>query len=93
MAAIDIRRKHGKSLKDARAAVERVAKAVAKEYGFKHAWDGDTLEFSRSGAKGSIKVAKTEVHIRAELGFLMSALKPVIESEITRKLDKEFGTA
>ena len=40
-----------------------------------------------------IKVAKAEVHIHAELGFLMSALKPVIESEITRKLDKEFGTA
>ena len=31
MAAIDIRRKHGKSLKDARAAVELVAKAVAKD--------------------------------------------------------------
>ena len=93
MAAIDIRRKHGKSLKDARAAVERVAKAVAKEYGFTHAWDGNTLEFSRSGAKGSIEVAKTEVRIHAELGFLMSALKPVIEGEITRKLDKEFGTA
>jgi putative polyhydroxyalkanoate system protein len=93
MAAIDIRRKHGKSLKDARAAVERVAKAVAKEYGFTHAWDGNTLEFSRSGAKGLIKVAKGDVHIHAELGFLMSALKPVIEKEIARKLDAEFGDA
>ena len=93
MAAIDIRRKHGKSLKDAKAAVERVAKAVAKEYGFSHAWEGNTLEFSRTGAKGSITVAKSEVHIRAELGFLMSALKPVIEGEITRKLDKAFGVA
>ena len=91
MAAIDIRRKHGKSLKDARAAVERVVKAVAKEYGFTHAWDGNTLEFSRSGADGTIKVARDEVHIVAKLGFLMSALKPFIEQEITRKLDKEFG--
>jgi putative polyhydroxyalkanoate system protein len=91
MAAIDIRRKHGQSLKDARSAVERVAKAVAKEYGFSHTWDGNTLAFSRSGAKGSIKVAKSEVHIHVELGLLMSALKPVIENEITRKLDKEFG--
>ncbi len=91
MAAIDIRRKHGKSLKDARAAVERVANAVAKEYGFTHAWDGNALEFSRTGANGSIKVAKTEVHIHVELGFLMSALRPVIEKEITRKLDAEFG--
>ena len=91
MAVIDIRRKHGQSLKDAKAAVERVAKSVAREYGFAHEWDGNTLAFSRSGAKGTIKVLKTEVHIHAELGFLMAALKGVIEGEITRKLDKEFG--
>ncbi|MET0229309.1 MAG: polyhydroxyalkanoic acid system family protein [Rhodanobacteraceae bacterium] len=91
MAVIDIRRKHGQSLKDARAAVERVAKSVAREYGFTHEWDGNSLAFSRSGAKGTIKVAKAEVHIHVELGLLMSALKPVIEGEIVRKLDKEFG--
>jgi putative polyhydroxyalkanoate system protein len=91
MAVIDIRRKHGQSLKDAKAAVERVAKSVAREYGFAHEWHGNTLSFTRSGAKGTIKVLKTEVHIHAELGFLMAALKGVIESEITRKLDREFG--
>jgi len=31
--------------------------------------------------------------VAPELGFLMSALKPVIEKEISRKLDKEFGDA
>jgi putative polyhydroxyalkanoate system protein len=93
MAVIDIHRKHGRSLKDAKAAVERVAKSVAREYGFDHAWDGNTLSFSRSGAKGTIKVLKTEVHIHAELGFLMAALRGVIEGEITRKLDREFGDA
>ena len=56
-------------------------------------WEGDTLEFSRAGAKGSIRIAKHDVHIHVELGFLMSALKPVIEGEIGRKLDKEFGAA
>ena len=91
MAVIDIRRKHGQSLKDAKAAVERVAKSVAREYGFAHEWDGNTLSFSRTGAKGTIDVLKTEVHIHVELGFLMAALKGVIEGEITRKLDKEFG--
>ena len=53
--------------------------------------NGNTLAFSRSGAKGTIKVLKSEVHIHVELGFLMAALKGVIEGEITRKLDKEFG--
>ena len=91
MAAIDIHRKHGRSMKEARAAVERVAKAIAKEYGISHTWAGNTLSFSRTGVKGSISVAKTDVHIQAELGFLMGALKPVIEREIVRQLDEEFG--
>jgi putative polyhydroxyalkanoate system protein len=88
-----VRRKHARSLKEAKAAVERVAKAVSREHGFAHKWDGDTLEFSRAGVNGSIRIAKDEVHIRVDLGFLMSALKPVIESEISRKLDKELGEA
>jgi putative polyhydroxyalkanoate system protein len=88
MAVIDIHRMHGCSLKDVRAAVERVARTVSREHGFAHKWEGDTLEFSRAGAKGSIRIAKHDVHIHVELGFLMSALKPVIEGEIVRKLDK-----
>ena len=45
MAVIDIHRKHGRSIKEAKAAVERVAKAIAKEYGITHRWDGNTLNF------------------------------------------------
>ena len=93
MAIIDIRRKHDRSVKDAKAAVERVAKAIAKEYGIAHKWDGNALTFSRTGVAGTISVAKQEVHVHAELGFLMGALKPVIEREIVRQLDDEFGTA
>jgi putative polyhydroxyalkanoate system protein len=93
MAVIDIHRKHGRSVKDAKAAVERVAKAIAKEYGIAHHWDGNALRFSRTGVKGTISVAKTDVHIHAELGFLVGALKPAIEREITRQLDDEFGVA
>jgi putative polyhydroxyalkanoate system protein len=93
MAVIDIRRKHGRSMKEAKAAVERVAKAIAKEYGISHEWDGNTLSFGRTGVSGTIAVAKQDVHIHAELGFLMGALKSVIEREITRQLDDEFGEA
>ena len=93
MAVIDIRRKHGRSIKDARAAVERVARAIALEYGITHAWDGNELTFRRTGVNGTISVARQEVHIRAELGFLMGTLKPVIEREIVRQLDDEFGAA
>jgi len=91
MAVIDIRRPHKGNAKSTKAAVNRVAKAIAEEYGIEHHWVGDELRFDRSGVKGHIKVADNEVHVRAELGFLMGALKPVIEREIERQLDKHLA--
>lgn len=88
MAVIDIRREHTKSLKSARSAVECVAGAIAKEYGVEHHWNGDELHFDRTGVKGRIAVATNNVHVHVELGFLMGALKPVIEREIERQLDE-----
>jgi putative polyhydroxyalkanoate system protein len=91
MAVIDIRRAHKSPVKTAKAAVERLAKAIAKEYGIAHHWEGNELRFDRSGVKGHIAVSKEEIHVRVELGFLMSAMKPVIEREIERQLDEQIG--
>jgi putative polyhydroxyalkanoate system protein len=91
MALIDIKRAHKKSVKTAKAAVERVATAIAKQYGIDHHWDADTLHFDRSGVKGRIAVTKNELHVHVDLGFLMSAMKPVIEREITLKLDDHLA--
>lgn len=91
MAVIDIRREHGKSLKSAKAAVERVAQKISEAYGIDHHWDGNTLQFDRSGVKGHIAVAKDDVHVRVELGFLMGALKSTIQREIERTLDEHLA--
>jgi putative polyhydroxyalkanoate system protein len=91
MSKIDIRRKHGKSLKAAKAAVDKTAAAIGKKFGIHSAWDGDTLNFARAGGSGQIHVSKSEVRVTAELGFLMSALKPMIENEIESQLDKNFS--
>ncbi|HEY0179950.1 MAG TPA: polyhydroxyalkanoic acid system family protein [Dokdonella sp.] len=88
MAVIDIRRAHARGKEAAKAAIERVAEAIAGEYGVEHHWSGDALHFSRSGVKGRIVVAADEVHVHAELGLLASALKPAIEREIERQLDR-----
>jgi putative polyhydroxyalkanoate system protein len=91
MAAIDIRRPHTKSLKAAKAAVEKVAKTIAKDYGIQHHWQGDTLVFDRTGVKGHIALTKEDLHVRVELGFLMGAMKGMIEREIERELDKQLA--
>jgi putative polyhydroxyalkanoate system protein len=91
MSQIDIRRKHGKSLKAARTAVEKTADAIGRKFAITSAWSEDTLTFSRGGVTGRIRVSKTDVHVYAELGFLLGTLKPMIEAEIHRQLDKNFG--
>lgn len=91
MSKIDIRRKHSKSLKAAKTAVDKTAAAIGKKFGIHSEWEGDTLNFHRAGASGQIHVTKAEVRVTAELGFFMGALKPLIETEIQHQLDENFG--
>lgn len=91
MSSIDIRRRHNKSLKDARAAIERVTDKVADRFEVDYGWDGNTMNFSRAGVDGHIALGEKEIHVTAKLGFLLSMLKGPIESEIHRFLDEEFG--
>jgi putative polyhydroxyalkanoate system protein len=91
MARIEIQREHTKSLKEARAAVERVAERIAEKFGITHAWDGNVLDFEGSGVSGRIALEKHQVHVTATLGFLASVFKGSIETEINRYLDRELG--
>ena len=91
MSSIDIRRKHGHSIKRAKAAVNETAEAIARKFDIKSSWSGNTLKFSRPGVEGKIRITDDEIHVTAELGFLLGMLKPAIEREIERHLDDHFA--
>lgn len=91
MSEIVVSRAHGLTLKKARAAAENIAADLADEFDIDYEWDGNTLDFSRTGVSGTIVVTKKDVEIRAKLGFLLLALRSRIEHEIHRFLDEEFG--
>lgn len=91
MPSIEIHRRHHKSLKEAKAAVERVADKIAEKFDVACGWNGNTMEFERSGVHGKIRLAKGEVLVTANLGFLLMALRGTIEAEIHKVLDREFG--
>jgi putative polyhydroxyalkanoate system protein len=88
MPSIDIRRKHHLSLKEAKDAVKKTAVAIGKKFDIRSEWNGNTLNFERAGASGEIHVSAHEIHVTAQLGFLLGALKPMIEKEIQSQLDK-----
>ncbi|HWT15132.1 MAG TPA: polyhydroxyalkanoic acid system family protein [Patescibacteria group bacterium] len=91
MATISISRKHKKSMTEARASIDRVAKGMAKKFSVGHEWEGDTLHFSRPGVEGHIALGKGSVKVEATLGFLLMVIKSSVEDEIERYLDEEFG--
>ena len=91
MSNIDIRRSHARPLKEARAAIERVAEHIAEKFDVEYGWNGNSMEFSRGGVDGHIAVSAKEIHVTAKLGFLLGALKGPIEAEIRRVLDERFA--
>ena len=71
--------------------MQRVADHIAKKFDVACSWDGNTLYFKRSGVDGQIKVSAKKIHVTAELGFLLLAIRSSVEREIHRYLEEEFG--
>ncbi|ALN85520.1 polyhydroxyalkanoic acid system family protein [Lysobacter capsici] len=90
MSSIDIQHPHSLAPAKARKAVEEVAKKLAERFDVEYGWVGDTLNFSRSGVDGKIALQPNQLHVSAQLGFLLGALKGPIESEIRRVLEERF---
>ncbi len=91
MSSISITRKHDKSLKDARAAVNKLTASIARKFSVVHEWEDDVLHFCRPGVDGHIELGKGVVKIDVKLGFLLMAIRGSVENEIQRVLDEEFG--
>lgn len=90
MPNIDIRHDHNKSPQQTRTAVEDIARKLAERFDMDYGWDGDHLNFNRSGVDGRIELLPSQLRITADLGFLLSVLKGPIESEIRRVLSEKF---
>lgn len=91
MPSIDILHTHSLPHAQARKAVEEVARKLGERFGIEYQWAGDTLNFNRAGVDGKIALGGSNLRVTANLGFLMSAFKGPIESEIRRVLDERFS--
>lgn len=90
MSRIDIRHPHSLSKAKARKAIEDVARKLAEKFDMDYGWEGDTLNFSRSGVDGHIVLGPDDLHVHARLGFLTAMFKEPIEGEIKRVLKEKF---
>lgn len=90
MSRIDIRHAHSLPKAKARKAIEDIATKLEERFGVGYGWEGDTLNFSRSGIDGHIELADKALHVSAKLGFLAAMFKEPIEAEIKRVLKEKF---
>lgn len=90
MAKITIERSHSLGREAARQKAEQLAERLAQQYDVRYRWNGDSLEFKRSGADGSIEVHEESVRVRLSLGLLLSAMTSSIKREIEETLDKHL---
>ena len=90
MSRIDIRHPQSLSKAKARKAIEDVARKLAEKFDMDYGWEGDTLNFSRSGVDGHIVLGPDDLHVHAKLGFLTAMFKEPIEGEIKRVLKEKF---
>ncbi len=93
MAQIDIRRRHSLTLPRARKEANLLAEHLKQEFELESSWSGNQLSFKRSGVNGVMTVGSEDVHVMAELGFLVSFLKSRIEARLNAHFDDVFGKA
>lgn len=91
MSEILICRKHGKTASEARASAEHLAAELKEEFDLDSRWDGNVLRFKRAGVSGELTLADDEAHLRIQLGFLLSAIKPTVEREVHKFFDENFA--
>ncbi|KAF1015564.1 MAG: hypothetical protein GAK31_01039 [Stenotrophomonas maltophilia] len=91
MSTIDVRHAHALPEPQARQAIEEVAAKLSERFGLKSNWRGDVLDFNGSGVDGAIELQPGAVRVTAKLGFLLSAMKGMVESEIQRVLKEKLG--
>ena len=91
MADIQIERKHGMSMREARAAAFQWAEQAEEKFDmtctYEEGGTTDEVSFSRSGVSGTLTVTDDVFQLQAKLGFLLGAFKDKIESEIVKNLD------
>ena len=91
MAVINIKRQHTLGCSEARRRVEEVANSLQSQLHAEWTWDGDTLNFKRSGASGSVAVGDDYVEFKIKLGMLLSPMKGSIEKAIDDRIDNALS--
>lgn len=92
MSVIDVHRAHTLDKDHAREAAESLARDLASQFDVDYQWEGDHLNFKRSGVKGYLNLGRDDLHVHLELGMLFRPFKAKIEQEVHKQLNRALKT-
>ncbi len=97
MAQILIEREHQMGLAQARRTAAQWVREAQEKFelrcSYQEGEQSDSVSFERSGLSGTLEVSGTLFRMQAQLGFLLSAFKDRIESEIEKNLDELIASS
>jgi putative polyhydroxyalkanoate system protein len=89
MADISVRREHSVARDVLRGRLEELVAGLVQKYGLKASWSGDTCSLSGTGLKQAVlRMGATDVSLDITLGLMGKMLKPTIEREIDKKMER-----
>ncbi len=92
MADIELHRTHALGLEAARAAAERMAADLARRFGLRGTWEGDTLRFERPGVTGFLALTGHDLRLSVSLGLMLKAMRSSIRGAVEDQLDALFAS-
>ena len=90
MADFTIVQQHSLSMEGARASAQKVADQMAFDYEMTYQWEGDVLEFKRSGFSGTLALTEGSVQLEVVLGFMLRGFAKKIEEQVSKNMNKVF---
>lgn len=88
MANVHMVRPHNLGKEQALEAAKKVADRLRDKAQINYTVEGDVIRFSRTGAKGTLKVSETEVEVDVEIGLALRPMKGLIESKMGEYFDR-----
>ena len=87
-ADIELERAHHMSLAQAKTVAQKVAEEMAIEYGLQSQWEGNSLNFSRPGIHGTLKVDAKTMSVAVTLSFLFKPFAGKFREQMSTNMEQ-----
>ena len=91
MPNIHIKRKHTLGRDEAREKVGDVAEEIKRKLGVDYTWEGNSLQFKRTGASGSVDIGDDFIEVNIKLSLALAPMKGKVEKALKDNLDSALG--